>query len=139
MTEGTGSTSGGSTSGGSTSGGSTSGGSTTGGSTTGGSTGGTGGCSAAYRTTNDWGSGFTGEVAISCSGASLNGWTASWTWPSGQQLSQSWGADCSQSGTRVTCRNVDWNAGVPDGGSVSFGFIAHHNGTNTAPSDITVS
>ncbi|WP_281254690.1 cellulose binding domain-containing protein [Streptomyces aidingensis] len=137
VSEGTGSTSGGSTSGGSTSGGSGSGGS--GGSGSGGGSGGNGDCSAAYRNTNDWGSGFTGEITVSCSGSSLNGWTVSWDWPSGQQLGQSWGADCTQSGTRVTCTNAGWNASVPDGGSVAFGFLAGYSGSNSDPTALTVS
>ncbi|WP_093837046.1 CotH kinase family protein [Streptomyces aidingensis] len=135
-----GTTDGGTSNGGTTNGGTTNGGSTTGGTSTGGSTtGGTGnGCSAAYRNANEWPGGFTGEVVISCSGGSLGGWTVSWTWPGSQQLTQSWNATCSQSGTTVTCTNAQWNGNVTDGGQVSFGFNGTFSGSNPAPTAITV-
>ncbi|MBB0243757.1 cellobiohydrolase [Streptomyces alkaliphilus] len=124
--------------------GSTSG--TTSGSSDGGATAGTGGtggspgtgCTAEYRVPNEWSGGFTGEVAVSCSGASLNGWTVSWTFPGDQRLTNAWNAECSQQGNRVTCSNVDWNRSVPDGGSVTLGFNAGGSGQNSRPADLTV-
>ena len=81
---------------------------------------------------------FTGNVTISCSGASLKGWKVEWDYPAGQQLSQAWNSLCTQSGTHVTCTNADYNGTVPDGGSVTFGFNATWRGSNPIPSPITV-
>ncbi|MFF9816931.1 endo-1,4-beta-xylanase [Streptomyces sp. NPDC014006] len=92
-----------------------------------------GGCSAAYTVTSQWNSGFTGQVRISCTGASLSSWKASWSFGAGQQLTQAWNAGCTQSGAAVTCSNISYNGTVPDGGSVTFGFNANWSGSNPVP------
>ena len=93
----------------------------------------TGACTAAYSVTSQWNTGFTGQVTIACSGASLSSWKANWTFGAGQQITQAWNATCSQSGTAVACTNASYNGSVPDGGSVSFGFNASWSGSNPAP------
>ena len=93
----------------------------------------TGACTATYSVTSQWNTGFTGQVTIACSGASLSSWKANWTFGAGQQITQAWNATCSQSGTAVTCTNAPYNGSVPDGGSVSFGFNASWSGSNPAP------
>ncbi|MFD4555544.1 endo-1,4-beta-xylanase [Streptomyces sp. NPDC058469] len=92
-----------------------------------------GACSAAYGVTSQWNAGFTGQVTIACSGASLSSWKASWTYGAGQQLTQAWNATCTQSGTAVSCANATYNGTVPDGGSVTFGFNASWSGSNPVP------
>ncbi|GAB3112840.1 hypothetical protein GCM10027160_15400 [Streptomyces calidiresistens] len=136
----TGGTSSGGTSG-TTAGGTTGG--TTGGSSGGGTSAGSGGspgtgCAAEYRVANQWSGGFTGEVAVSCSGASLDGWTVSWTFPGNQRVTNAWNAECSQQGNRVTCTPVAWNRSVPDGGSVTLGFNADFSGENARPGSVTL-
>ncbi|MFE1437919.1 endo-1,4-beta-xylanase [Streptomyces sp. NPDC058739] len=91
------------------------------------------GCTAAYSVVNQWNSGFTGQVRISCAGAALSSWKATWTFGAGQTLTQAWNADCTQSGAAVTCTNASYNGTVPDGGSVTFGFNASWNGSNPVP------
>ena len=93
----------------------------------------TGACTAAYSVTSQWNTGFTGQVTIACSGASLSSWKANWTFGAGQQITQAWNATCSQSGTAVACTNASYNGSVPDGGSVSFGFNASWSGSNPVP------
>jgi endo-1,4-beta-xylanase len=93
----------------------------------------TDGCSATYSVTSQWNAGFTGQVTIACSGASLSSWRASWTYGAGQQLTQAWNATCTQSGAAVTCANATYNGTVPDGGSVTFGFNASWSGGNPEP------
>ncbi|WP_405950031.1 endo-1,4-beta-xylanase [Streptomyces prunicolor] len=93
----------------------------------------TGACSATYSVGSQWNTGFTGQVTIACSGASLSSWKASWTYGAGQQLTQAWNATCTQSGTTVSCANASYNGTVPDGGSVSFGFNASWSGSNPVP------
>ncbi|WP_333778406.1 endo-1,4-beta-xylanase [Streptomyces sp. IBSBF 3136] len=93
----------------------------------------TGACTAAYSVSSQWDSGFTGQVRISCSGASLASWKVSWTYGAGQRVTQAWNATCAQSGAAVSCSNASYNGAVPDGGSVTFGFNASWSGGNPVP------
>lgn len=93
----------------------------------------TGACTAAYEVVNAWNSGFTGQVRISCSGAALSSWRATWTYGAGQTITQAWNATCTQSGAAVSCANAGYNGTVPDGGSVTFGFNASWSGSNPVP------
>ncbi|GAA3120462.1 endo-1,4-beta-xylanase [Streptomyces rameus] len=92
-----------------------------------------GACTAAYAVTGQWSTGFTGQVRISCSGASLSSWKVSWGYGAGQQVTQAWNAACTQSGAAVSCADAGYNGSVPDGGSVTFGFNASWNGSNPVP------
>ena len=93
----------------------------------------TGACSASYSVTSQWNNGFTGQVRISCSGAALSSWKVGWTYGAGQQITQAWNANCTQSGAVVSCSNASYNGTVPDGGSVTFGFNASWSGSNPVP------
>lgn len=93
----------------------------------------TGACTAAYAVTSQWNTGFTGQVTVSCSGAALSSWKATWAFGAGQQITQAWNATCTQSGSAVTCSNASYNGSVPDGGSVTFGFNASWSGSNPLP------
>ncbi|WP_238014265.1 endo-1,4-beta-xylanase [Dactylosporangium sp. AC04546] len=87
-----------------------------------------GACTATYRIVNSWPGGFQGEVVVA-NPAGRTGWTVTWTFANGQQVSQLWNGTVSQSGATVTVRNATWNGT----GTVTFGFLASWNGTNTAP------
>lgn len=92
------------------------------------------GCTAAYSVSNQWNTGFSGAVQVSCpAGASLASWKVGWDFGAGQQLTQAWNATCTQSGVHVTCTNATWNGAVPAGGSASFGFNANWAGSNPVP------
>lgn len=87
---------------------------------------------AVYRVVNAWQGGFQAEVEIMNHGSTpFAGWTASWTWPGGQSISQIWNATQTTSGSSVTATNVSWNGTVPPEGTTTFGFLA--NGTNALP------
>ncbi|MFD0773293.1 endo-1,4-beta-xylanase [Streptomonospora algeriensis] len=91
-------------------------------------------CDVSYSVANEWNSGFTGEVTFTNNGSSaLNGWELQFDLSGGQQISNGWNADWSQSGSTVTASNTDWNGSVPAGGSVSIGFNASHSGSNPEP------
>ncbi|MET8198201.1 lytic polysaccharide monooxygenase auxiliary activity family 9 protein [Micromonospora taraxaci] len=93
-----------------------------------------GACTASYKVTTSWQGGFQGEVTITNNGSSaLSGWTASWTWPSGQSISQIWGATQTSSGSSVTATNVNYNGTLAPSASTTFGFLASSTGTNSAP------
>ncbi|TBL28879.1 chitin-binding protein, partial [Verrucosispora sp. SN26_14.1] len=92
---------------------------------------GTGGCAATLRVTSTWSGGFQGEVEVRNNGtAALNGWTASWTWPSGQQISQVWNATQTSSGSTVSATNVAYNGSLGVNGSTTFGFLASGSSTS---------
>ncbi|MFB9662022.1 lytic polysaccharide monooxygenase [Glycomyces mayteni] len=112
----------------------------TGGPTTGGPTGGptsgepteeptTGGPAAGYACSatgavNSWGSGATVSVKVKNTGTqAIHNWMLHWTWPaSGVTVSQIWNAEHSVMGGVEMASPVSWNAAVPVGGTVEFGF-----------------
>ncbi len=54
-----------------------------------------------------------------------------WSWPSGQSITQLWGGALSGSGSSVTVRNATYNGSLGAGASTTFGFTA--NGTAATP------
>ncbi|WP_425455259.1 cellulose binding domain-containing protein [Allorhizocola rhizosphaerae] len=97
-----------------------------------------GGCAATYTVGNQWQGNFQGNVTVRNTGSTTtNSWTVTWTFQNGQVISQLWGGDWSQNGGNVTVRNLNWNANIPAGGTISFGFIASWNGTNGQPTNVT--
>ena len=44
-----------------------------------------------------------------------------------------WNGNLTQSGQSVKVTNMSYNASIPAGGSVSFGFQATYSGSNPAP------
>ncbi|MEW2114061.1 cellulose binding domain-containing protein [Streptomyces sp. NPDC005474] len=95
----------------------------------------TGACAVTYKVTGEWSGGFQAEVKLSNTGTTAwNGWSLGWSFPNGQTVSQLWNAEFSQSGATVTAKNVNWNANVAAGSSVTFGFTGNSPGTNGKPS-----
>ncbi|MFK3979986.1 cellulose binding domain-containing protein [Micromonospora sp. NPDC050397] len=94
---------------------------------------GTGTCRVGY-TSNAWQNGFTADVSVTNTGSSpVNGWTLSYSLPSGQQITSSWNANVTQSGSAVTARNLGWNGAIAPGATVSFGYQGTHGGGYTTP------
>ena len=93
-----------------------------------------GDCDGHLQGDRPWQGGFQGDVTITNHGSSaLSGWTASWTWPNGQAISQIWGATQTSSGSSVTATNVAYNGTVAPSGTATFGFLASSTGTNGSP------
>jgi chitin-binding protein len=93
-----------------------------------------GGCSATYTVTNAWPGGFQAEVRVTAGTTAITGWTVSWTFANGQQVTQAWNAALTPSGSSVSARNVTWNGGLAPGASTTFGFLGSQSGTNAVPS-----
>lgn len=92
------------------------------------------GCTASYRSIGQWQGGFQGEVTIRNSGtAASRSWTAQLVFGAGQQVSQAWNAQVSQSGVTATARDAGWNGTLSPGGTATFGFIGSWTGSNPAP------
>ncbi|MGP4048240.1 cellulose binding domain-containing protein [Streptomyces sp. 2A115] len=62
-----------------------------------------------------------------------------WSWPSGQRVTQVWSATVTQSGSAVTAADAGCNAAIAPGGTVTFGFNGSSSGSNTAPTAFTLS
>ena len=84
-----------------------------------------GGCTGIWRTVGQWQGGYQGEIAVRNGGTTaIGGWTVRFTLAAGDQVTQSWNATVTQSGTTVTARNVSWNGSLGAGASTAFGFLA---------------
>ncbi|MEV0199805.1 cellulose binding domain-containing protein [Nonomuraea sp. NPDC050691] len=96
-----------------------------------------GGCTAAYRLVNDWGTGFESEVTVSNDGPSpLDGWTVKMTLAGGQTITSLWnGVNTGTSGA-ITVKNASYNGTIAGNGSTTFGFTAGGAGS-TAPAGVT--
>ncbi|MFD2766009.1 lytic polysaccharide monooxygenase [Micromonospora eburnea] len=93
-----------------------------------------GSCMAVYAVTNSWQGGFQAEVTImNHSSQTYGGWTANWTLPSGQSISQLWNGNLTTSGSSVTVTNASFNGTIAPNGTTTFGFLASTSGTNGLP------
>jgi len=102
--------------------------------TTAGSSSGGGGCTASLHDDNDWGSGFTGTVTVTNTGtAATKGWKVTWAWGGNQQITNSWNATVTSSGSSVTAVNLGYNGAIAAGGNTTFGIQASYTGSNAAP------
>jgi mannan endo-1,4-beta-mannosidase len=98
-----------------------------------------GACRVVYAVAGQWPGGFQGDVKVTNTGSTaVNGWQLTWSFANGQVLTQAWGARYAQSGAAVTMTNESYTANIPAGGTVTFGFLANWNGTNTAPAVFTL-
>ncbi len=93
-------------------------------------------CAVDYDIVNQWGNGFQANLTITNLGISaVGGYTLTWDFASGEQVSSGWNATFSQTGTTASASNTasHWNGTIQPNGSVSFGFVGSHSGTFTTP------
>lgn len=93
-------------------------------------------CAVRFGKDTDWGNGYVATVEIVNTGPStLDGWTLTWTWPTGwQQVSSGWSANWSQVGTEVRVTSTADNRRLAaGGGSTSAGFVGAYSGPNVLP------
>ena len=98
------------------------------------------GCQVTY-TTNDWGTGsggFTASVTVTNLGDAVSAWTLRFGFPNGQQITQGWSANWSQSGANVTATNMTWNGNLGTGASTAIGFNGSWTGTNGKPTNFSL-
>ncbi|MFO0881634.1 MAG: cellulose binding domain-containing protein [Gemmataceae bacterium] len=93
---------------------------------------------ASFRVVSDWGSGFTGEIAVRNSGASaIQDWRIEFDFAG--QIGSIWNASVvSRVGDHYIVRGADWNRNVAAGATVTFGFNASPGQVqaSTAPRNI---
>src|SRR3954447_4005889 len=80
------------------------------------------GCSVAYSVSSQWQGGFGASVAIKNLGDPVSSWTLTWSFASGQSVTQAWNTTLTQSGTAVTAKNVSYNGSIGTNGTTTFGF-----------------
>jgi aryl-phospho-beta-D-glucosidase BglC (GH1 family) len=76
-----------------------------------------------YEITDDWATGFVAQVSIAGTPDALDGWIVEFE--AAFAITNIWNAEIvSHTGTHYVVRNAPWNAAVPAGGALSFGFQA---------------
>jgi endoglucanase len=96
------------------------------------------GCRANYTVLQQFNGGFFAQLTITNLGDQINGWTVTWTFPSGQRLTHLIGSRASQSGAEVTGTNLNWNAAIPTNGTLLLNVLGTWSGVNTAPTSFTL-
>ena len=97
-----------------------------------------GGCRVS-STTQAWSTGLTGSVTITNTGSTaVNGWTLGFTLPSGQSITNGWGATYSPANGAVTAVNAPYNGVIAAGAQISIGYQATHGGNTAAPGTFTL-
>jgi xyloglucan-specific exo-beta-1,4-glucanase len=96
-------------------------------------------CKVTYTKASEWAGGFTANVTVADTGTTaVNGWTVGWTFPGDQKITDSWNADLTQSGAKVSAASLSYNAVINPGGNASFGFQGTWTSNDTAPTAFTV-
>ncbi len=99
--------------------------------------GGSGTCGAAYSVSTQWTGGFQAQVNVTNTGTSaMTGWRVTWTFPSGQTVTQFWNSSVVQSGSGVTATNLAYNGSLAPGASTAFGFLGSWGSSNGAPTNV---
>jgi O-glycosyl hydrolase len=92
-----------------------------------------------YVRTSEWPGGFTANVTITNNGTTpINGWTLAFSFPGDQKITNAWSAAVTQTGAAVSAKNVDYDAAIPAGGSVQFGFQGTYTSNDSSPTAFTV-
>ncbi|WP_233526240.1 chitinase [Actinomadura spongiicola] len=84
---------------------------------------------ATFSKPSTWGAGWEGRFTLTnASDAAINGWRVEFDMPSGSSVGSYWDALLTKDGQRHTFQNRDYNATIPAGGSVTFGFLGNGPG-----------
>ncbi|GAA0570448.1 hypothetical protein GCM10010172_63600 [Paractinoplanes ferrugineus] len=95
--------------------------------------GGAGACRVS-STISAWNTGLTSSITITNTGtAAINGWTLTFTLPTGQTIVAGWSATYAPASGAVTATNAGYNGTLAAGGSTTIGYQANHTGNAGAP------
>jgi glucuronoarabinoxylan endo-1,4-beta-xylanase len=90
-------------------------------------------------TMSTWNNGFTAAISITNTGtAAIDGWTLSFSLPSGQAVTSGWNATYAPSTGQVSARNVSHNGTLAPGATVDIGFQGTHTGNTAEPTAFTL-
>ena len=97
-----------------------------------------GGCHVTY-TPSVWPGGFTTNVTLTNTGTSAwSSWTAGFSFPGDERVTNEWNATVTQNGAAVTANNVNYNGKVAPGASTTFGFQGTWGASSAAPTAFAV-
>ncbi|GAB1643648.1 cellulose binding domain-containing protein [Krasilnikovia sp. MM14-A1259] len=87
---------------------------------------------ATFKTDSDWGTGYQARYTIKNAGsAAVTGWQLNFALPSSAKLGTFWDTAITTSGASSTATNKAYNATIPAGGTVEFGFVVAGSGAPT--------
>jgi glucuronoarabinoxylan endo-1,4-beta-xylanase len=90
-------------------------------------------------TMSTWNNGFTAAISITNTGtAPIDGWTLSFSLPSGQAVTSGWNATYAPATGQVSARNVSHNGTLAPGATVDIGFQGTHTGNTAEPTAFTL-
>ncbi|WP_329239663.1 PHB depolymerase family esterase [Streptomyces canus] len=90
-------------------------------------------------TTSAWNTGLTASLTITNTGTTaINNWQLAFTLPTGQTITNGWGATYTPSSGTVTATNATYNGTIAPNASVSIGYQANHGGNSAAPGTFTL-
>lgn len=96
------------------------------------------GCSATYTVTAQWPGGFQGNLKVTNHGPAKANWSITWAAPTGQTITQGWGAEVQQSGSLVTAQNTPWNGTLSTGSTTDIGLIGSTTAALVNPTNFTL-
>ncbi|MFI9812705.1 glycoside hydrolase family 6 protein [Saccharothrix variisporea] len=88
---------------------------------------GPGTCKVTHKVVNSWSTGYTGEIVIENRGASIDGWTLTFSAP-GVTVTQGWNGTWTDTGDIVRVQSESWNGKLATGGTATIGYNASYNG-----------
>jgi endoglucanase len=93
-----------------------------------------------YSIPSQWNTGYNISVTVvNNSGSPVNNWTISWQLAHGETFANFWNAQCSISGSTVTCSNLSYNNTLgANGGNQNFGAQFNSSSGSTTPTSFTV-
>ncbi|NBE80200.1 family 43 glycosylhydrolase [Micromonospora sp. NEAU-HG-1] len=94
-------------------------------------------CGVTNEVVNTWQGGFEGRLTITNGPVPVTGWRVSFTFPSGQTVSQTWNGTYSQQGNQVTVTNASYNGQLAAGATTTVGYISATTGSNQPPTNLT--
>jgi lysophospholipase L1-like esterase len=95
------------------------------------------GCAPEVRVANRWPGQFQIDIVVRNTGtATFTGWAARFALAAGMTVSQSWNSDLTQSLPSLTVRNLNWNATVAPGSSVTVGMIINGDPAGWTPAAV---
>ncbi|HET7013050.1 MAG TPA: cellulose binding domain-containing protein [Streptosporangiaceae bacterium] len=92
-------------------------------------------CAVHYVVNSSWPGGFNASITLTNKGTTaINGWTLTFTFPSGEAVQGGWDGTWTQSGQNVTVKDAGWNSGLAaGGGNTTIGFNGTDTGGTTPP------
>ncbi|MFV2174897.1 chitinase [Actinomadura sp. LOL_016] len=79
---------------------------------------------ATFEKTADWGSGWQARFTLTNgTAAAIDGWRVEFDLPAGTSVGSFWDASLTRDGDHHTFTDRGWNASIPPGGEVAFGFL----------------